>query len=41
MSRIATINRKTKETDIAIELNLDVTGKAQMDTGIVFFNHML
>ena len=41
MSRMATINRKTKETDIAIELNLDGTGKAQMDTGIGFFNHML
>ena len=41
MARNATINRKTKETDITMELNIDGTGKAQMDTGIGFFNHML
>lgn len=41
MERSATINRKTKETDITMELNIDGTGKAQMDTGIGFFNHML
>ncbi len=39
--RTAQINRKTKETDISISLNLDGTGKADIDTGIGFFNHML
>jgi imidazoleglycerol-phosphate dehydratase/histidinol-phosphatase len=33
--------RKTNETDIIIELNLDGTGKAQINTGLNFFNHML
>ena len=41
MSRVATINRKTKETDITIDFNLDGSGKMQMDTGIGFFNHMM
>ena len=39
--RIAEITRKTNETDISIRLNLDGTGKAKIDTGIEFFNHML
>jgi imidazoleglycerol-phosphate dehydratase/histidinol-phosphatase len=39
--RISFINRKTKETDIKIRLNLDGTGKTLIKTGIGFFNHML
>jgi imidazoleglycerol-phosphate dehydratase/histidinol-phosphatase len=39
--RSASITRKTNETDIYINLNLDGTGKSKMDTGIAFFDHML
>ena len=39
--RQAAISRKTKETDIQLFLNLDGTGKAEIDTGVGFLNHML
>ena len=41
MARIATIRRKTKETQIELRLNLDGRGKAEIATGIPFFDHML
>ena len=41
MARTAEIKRTTKETDIAISLNLDGTGKVEVDTGVPFFDHML
>jgi imidazoleglycerol-phosphate dehydratase/histidinol-phosphatase len=39
--RSASLERKTNETDIYINLNLDGTGKSKIDTGIAFFDHML
>lgn len=39
--RQATVSRITKETAIEIEIDLDGTGKAEIATGIVFFDHML
>lgn len=39
--RFALMNRTTKETQINIELNLDGTGKYNINTGIGFLNHML
>ena len=39
--RRATLSRKTRETDIQLELNLDGTGLYEVATGIPFFDHML
>ena len=39
--RVAEVSRKTGETDIQIKLDLDGTGKSEVDTGIGFFDHML
>lgn len=39
--RTASVQRKTAETDIALRLALDGTGKAEIDTGVGFLDHML
>ncbi len=41
MSRSAVVTRKTGETDITVKLELDGTGKAEVNTGIGFFDRML
>jgi imidazoleglycerol-phosphate dehydratase/histidinol-phosphatase len=40
-TRVAELHRKTNETDIFIKINLDGTGKSDIQTGIEFFDHML
>ncbi|MBI9075993.1 MAG: imidazoleglycerol-phosphate dehydratase HisB [Desulfatibacillum sp.] len=40
-NRTGSLNRTTRETQVAITLNLDGTGAAQVETGIGFFDHML
>ncbi len=41
MSRIASVERNTNETQIKIEVNLDGTGQAHFETGVPFLDHML
>jgi imidazoleglycerol-phosphate dehydratase len=41
MGRKGKIERKTKETVISVELELDGSGRAEIETGMPFFNHML
>lgn len=41
MGRSASVSRKTKETEISAELDLDGSGSSEIETGMPFFNHML
>ena len=41
MSRTASIDRSTRETSVALELDLDGRGEGRIDTGLGFFDHML
>ena len=41
MGRTAKVERKTKETDISITLDLDGGGKAEIETGVPFLDHMI
>jgi imidazoleglycerol-phosphate dehydratase len=41
MERTSEVDRKTKETDISIKLNIDGNGRHDISTGIPFFDHML
>jgi imidazoleglycerol-phosphate dehydratase len=41
MGRTGTVERKTKETEIIVSVDIEGSGKAQIETGMPFFNHML
>ncbi|MDA8434699.1 MAG: imidazoleglycerol-phosphate dehydratase HisB [Actinomycetales bacterium] len=41
MSRSARVQRTTKESDVLVELEIDGTGRTDVDTGVPFFDHML
>ena len=41
MGRTGTVERKTKETEIAVVVDLEGSGKAEIETGMPFLNHML
>jgi len=39
--RVSKVSRKTRETEVLVKINLDSDGKADVDTGVAFFNHLL
>ena len=41
MARDISVQRKTSETTVSLEINLDGTGESNLDTGVPFFDHML
>ena len=41
VNRSSVVNRKTKETDVSLELNIDSNGKYEINTGITMFDHLL
>ena len=40
-SRLGRINRKTKETEVSVNVNLDGNGKISVNTGISFLDHLI
>jgi len=41
MTRVGKVSRKTKESDVLVEINLDGTGNVSIETGVPFYDHML
>ncbi|MDQ6650348.1 MAG: imidazoleglycerol-phosphate dehydratase HisB [Actinomycetota bacterium] len=41
MNRTAQVSRKTSESQVSVDLDLDGTGRTEVDTGVPFFDHML
>lgn len=41
MTRVGKVSRKTKESDVSVEINLDGTGNVSIETGVPFYDHML
>lgn len=41
MNRVGKVSRKTKESDVSVEINLDGTGNVSIETGVPFYDHML